>query len=96
FSKMKAAHKVAILGDMLEMGKVSKLEHQKILDLAASMDLTKVVVVGEEMIKANGKHQFVQFKNVKAARGWFDGQKFEDTLILLKGSRGIALERIVE
>ncbi|MFK7903915.1 MAG: UDP-N-acetylmuramoyl-tripeptide--D-alanyl-D-alanine ligase, partial [Chitinophagales bacterium] len=46
FSKMKAAHKVAILGDMLEMGKVSKLEHQKILDLAASMDLTKVVVVG--------------------------------------------------
>ncbi len=96
FSQMKASRKVVILGDMLEVGKASKAEHKKILDLAAKMDLAKVVLVGDEMMKANETHRFLEFKNVKGARVWFDRQKFENTLILLKGSRGIALERIVE
>ncbi len=96
FAKMNSDSKVAVLGDMLEMGKVSLKEHHQILKMVANMKLSQVVLVGEEMKKANTSYQFLHFPNVQQARNWFDQQQFQNALILLKGSRGIALEKIIE
>jgi UDP-N-acetylmuramyl pentapeptide synthase len=47
-------------------------------------------------MKADKKRQFLHFQNAEDARNWFDKQHFQNALILLKGSRSIALEKIVE
>ncbi len=96
FDKMKGSSKVAILGDMLEMGKDSQKEHSALLKLVKEMDLSFVALVGKEFIKADKNHQFLHFQNVQEAKVWFNEQGFEDSVILLKGSRGIALEIILE
>lgn len=95
-NKMQGKQKVAILGDMLEMGKDSQKEHKHILKLVSEMNFSHVVLVGSEFLKADKKQQFLHFSTSKEAKVWFDKQNFENTLILLKGSRGIALETILE
>jgi hypothetical protein len=37
----------------------------------------------------------MHFENIQQAKEWFDQQQYEDTLFLLKGSRGIAVEKIL-
>ncbi|MEZ4886816.1 MAG: UDP-N-acetylmuramoyl-tripeptide--D-alanyl-D-alanine ligase [Chitinophagales bacterium] len=96
FAKMKGENKVVILGDMLEMGKESETEHLKLLKMLLEMKVSQVVLVGNELMKADKKRQFLHFQNTKDARNWFDEQHFQNALILLKGSRSIALEKIVE
>ncbi|MGB0931792.1 MAG: UDP-N-acetylmuramoyl-tripeptide--D-alanyl-D-alanine ligase [Chitinophagales bacterium] len=96
FDKMAGSEKVVILGDMLEMGKDSQKEHKQLLKLVGEMNFSTVVLIGQELIKADGNHQFLHFQNAEKAKKWFNKQAFENTLILLKGSRGIALETILE
>ena len=88
--------KVAILGDMLELGAESEKEHLAILRRAARLKFDALVVVGPEF----GKTPYAKFKarhfaTTAAAKTWFDQQNFDQTTILIKGSRGIRLEKLV-
>ena len=96
FSKMEGNNKMVILGDMLEMGTESEKEHETLLNLVAKMKLSQVVLIGQELEKANKKHCFLHFQNGQQARQWFKKQTLKDSVILLKGSRGIALEKVIE
>jgi UDP-N-acetylmuramoyl-tripeptide--D-alanyl-D-alanine ligase len=88
--------KVVILGDMLELGEYSKTEHQKIIDMVESMKLSDAIFIGKHFY-ASGTGRFGKyFADTTEAKIYFDNQKYENTHILLKGSRGIAVEKILQ
>ncbi|MGB0840253.1 MAG: UDP-N-acetylmuramoyl-tripeptide--D-alanyl-D-alanine ligase [Chitinophagales bacterium] len=89
--------KVAILGDMLELGKTSGKEHQAIYDKAMDMGLNHIVLVGEEFKKvANTRKKAVEhFDTAAEAKAWLAEQGLENAFVLVKGSRSIALEGVV-
>lgn len=96
FEKLQAVSKMVILGDMLELGKYSQNEHQNILNQAKEMQLENIILVGEEFRKLEITSNKVRiFESVVTLKEWFDQQKIEDSHILIKGSRGIKLERLL-
>ncbi len=100
-SKMSQTHKVALIGDMRELGDESYQEHQDILTLAQSFNLDSLVTVGTEFAKvhhisASNISSEQHFDTNTEARNWFQTQIFDmDTCILIKGSRGMRLETLL-
>ena len=87
-----------ILGDMLELGAWSYDEHCRILNLAANVENAELVLVGSEFTKAAhaiGIGATCCKDSIEAAE-WVTQSHISDTTILLKGSRGIALEKIID
>ena len=87
-----------ILGDMLELGEWSFDEHCRILELAAQVDNAELVLVGGEFTKAAhalGIGATCCADSAEAA-DWVAQSQISDTTILLKGSRGIKLEKVIE
>lgn len=86
--------RVAILGDMLELGTTSGEEHQKVIDQAIQLSLEKIFLVGpvfSSLAKVTGIQAFI---DSETAAEWFRENPLTDSIILLKGSRGIRMERI--
>ncbi len=97
FNNLKATFKIVILGDMFELGDDSKLEHQVISELAASQNFNQIILIGENFFKAAPKSSNTkQFKSFKDFKNGFYLSHIENFSILIKGSRGMALERILE
>lgn len=86
--------KTIIIGDMLELGDESEKEHQSILDLANSLNFDEIITVGNEFKKINATSK--SYLNSKELSEYLKSNKIESKNILLKGSRGIALEQILE
>ena len=95
FSQVKADRKMVILGDMLELGEESPAEHLAIIKLVQESAFEKVIFVGPEFKKAAGK-QFICFTHSADACQWLLEQKPEGYSILVKGSRGIKMEKVLE
>ncbi|HRI59341.1 MAG TPA: cyanophycin synthetase, partial [Saprospiraceae bacterium] len=94
---MPGEQKVAILGDMLELGEESLKEHEAVMRFAVRQKPDVLVLVGPEFGRTRfKKYGALHFPNTAAAKGWFDVQKFENSLILIKGSRGMRLEEIIK
>lgn len=93
---MKAPKKGALLGHMLELGEYSMTEHQNIVQLAEAQDLDFLILVGDEFEKIQKSDSTLWFKNAQEASKWWKQQDLTDCLILVKGSRGIQLEKVVE
>ena len=87
--KLNHKKKLFILGDMLELGENSLVEHQSIID-ELSENNQEVILIGNEFNKC--QHNFIHFFNSVDALGWIEENPIEDMFILLKGSRGIKLE----
>jgi len=95
FSLFSDKKKVLFLGDMFELGSSSKEEHQAIADLTKSLGFDEVYLVGENFYKSTTS--FRKFEKFEDLRNFLDSHQFpKDISILIKGSRGIALERILE
>lgn len=94
FKLMKAERKMAILGDMLELGAVSDEEHQKTVDALAAAGIKEVWLVGEEFGKTHTA--FRKFKNVDEVKAAIAAHRPEDYYILIKGSNGIHLSQLPE
>jgi UDP-N-acetylmuramoyl-tripeptide--D-alanyl-D-alanine ligase len=92
FATMEGA-KVAILGDMLELGAESQAEHQQIADLANELAIDQVLLVGKEFAKTSKHSRQLHFENQEALSSWLKEQSLAEKQILIKGSRGIALEK---
>ncbi len=88
--------KIAILGDMLEMGRASYDEHLYIVEQLKLMQLSKIVLVGEEFNKVKDQIDCKWVPNAEALKSWYVNQDFKNCCILLKGSRGIKLEKVLE
>ena len=95
FEVMESAHKIAILGDMLELGAESTKEHIAILRKAQKMNFQTLITVGSEFATINpAQYGAIHFANAAAARIWLETQPLDGALMLVKGSRGIKLETI--
>lgn len=96
FLQIKKSNKILILGDMLELGTSSPAEHQKIVDLLRQDEVLQVVLVGPCFGKTNVPDHFLKFETVTQLNDYLRQSDPVDQLILIKGSRGIALEKCVE
>ncbi len=96
FAKARETKKVVILGDMLELGTYSDVEHNNILKLADTLPIEQIITVGAEFGKVTySSDRIKHFQDVDGLKEWFSKQSFVDTYFLLKGSRGIRLEKLV-
>lgn len=89
FRDMKVEPKMAILGDMRELGEVSEAEHQKIIDFLNTSGIKNVWLVGREFNKTNCT--FRKFEDVEAVKKEIKANPPKDHYILIKGSNGIKL-----
>lgn len=93
FNSIPADKKYFILGDMLELGQESETEHQTTCDLLDSLGLHNGILVGKEFSKANTALK--QFENTDDALSYITIHPPKGCLVLIKGSRGIRLEKTV-
>ena len=94
FANMQADRKVLMLGGMMELGNESVEEHKNLLQLIKKYPWEYVVLVGGDFSKI--EHGFLFFENSIDAASWFSQQSFQNTHFLIKGSRSMQMERIVE
>lgn len=85
--------KTIIIGDMLELGEESKAEHQIILELAKSLGFENLITVGNSFKEVNPESAFA---NTAELTEYLKTNKITSKNILLKGSRGVALEKIID
>ena len=93
FNLVENENKIAILGDMLELGKISSTEHQKIYNFLQNNSIN-FITVGKEFKKLQHPHQ--NFENVELLIHFLKNKPIENAYVLLKGSRGIQLEKLIE
>ena len=94
----KEGAKLLILGDMLELGQWSEAEHCRILKIAADIVGVDIVLVGKNFRKAAHSLAIdaICCKDSTEAIDYLTQSHISNTTILLKGSRGIALEKLID
>ncbi len=95
FHKQISSKKIFILGDMLELGEFAKKEHQDILDLLNTLNEKNVFLVGPifhslKIVYPN----YHYFENTEDLSNYLVTNKISETTVLIKGSRGIRLEKL--
>jgi UDP-N-acetylmuramoyl-tripeptide--D-alanyl-D-alanine ligase len=88
--------KIAVLGDMLELGVHSHEEHLHIINLVRDSDVSMAIWVGPNFmaLAEDGFGHF--FKDVEQAMSFLKKLDLSDTTLLLKGSRAIHVEKVME
>lgn len=95
FAQLKDENKVVFLGDMFELGKDSKMEHEKIANLVASCNFSKVFLIGKAFSTTGAKNAFVS-ESYESFKNSTNYSNINNATILIKGSRGMALERLLD
>jgi len=96
FADMKMQNKFLILGDMLELGEESEKEHVALLELLSQKKLMNTVLVGNVFANLSTAHKFKTYNTVEELLPHLDDLDLKNMYILIKGSRGIKLEKAVE
>ena len=92
-SSMNVENKIAILGDMLELGENEDKEHLNIVQFMDEKNIDGLLVGG---IFSNLKCNFPTFEKIDFILPYLEKMRYENCTILIKGSRGIKLEKIIE
>ncbi|MCA0931108.1 UDP-N-acetylmuramoyl-tripeptide--D-alanyl-D-alanine ligase [Lutimonas saemankumensis] len=96
-SKLSADRKIAVLGDMFELGDDSGLEHERIASLASESNLDKIFLIGENFSKTKlTNDSIIKYPSFEEFKDQFRELSIENSTILIKASRGMALERTLE
>ncbi len=93
FAKIDAPKKMLMLGAMAELGPESLAEHQELINLINRYKWEKVALVGGDFEKTH--ENFLFFKTSDEASHWFHNQLLENTYILIKGSRSMKMEKLL-
>ncbi|MDC1168131.1 UDP-N-acetylmuramoyl-tripeptide--D-alanyl-D-alanine ligase [Flavobacteriaceae bacterium] len=93
FNEINHEQKIVILGDMFELGTASKKEHQNIVDFCDTLSLNRCVFVGEHYSKTSASEKYL---TVKSFIKNITDTPLEKSYILIKGSRGMCLEQLLE
>ena len=102
FAAVQSDYKVAMLGDMLELGTDSVQEHVTIIRKALSAGFAKICLVGAEFGKALEQvgedecEKISHFATSDLLASWVENEKIKGATVLVKGSRGTKMEKIVE
>lgn len=89
-------YKVLFLGDMFELGEQAYEEHQNITDFVEANFTKHIYLIGEHFFKTKTKPTTNKFTSFEALKPILKTLNLEHATILIKGSRGMALERILE
>ena len=93
--KLTAEHKALVLGDMFEMGEEAEAEHRAIIEKALATPVDRRIFIGKEFFKQKADTaEFYETREDAAAA--LRTQPIANSTILIKGSRGMALEKLVE
>ena len=92
FYKIKKENKVCILGEMGELGKYSKKEHNEIIKLIQKLNIL-TFYIGGEFYKTTNKNSFI---NLEEFKNYLKESPISNSTVLIKGSRSQKLENIVE
>ena len=94
FARIRGGKKILLLGGMAELGKESVEEHRQIVELIKKYDWADVILVGGDFQKLD--HPFRRFENAAQAGQWFRQQPFRDAYFLVKGSRSMQMEKVLD
>ena len=97
FDIMEGENKMAVLGDMLELGEQSEVEHQNIVRRLMESKIERIILVGKEFKKACETLGVNKFEIIESLGDDFKSQLsvLNSQLILLKGSNGIGLYKLI-
>ena len=97
FLQLENQNKVMILGDMFELGDESKQEHKLIVDSLLNQNKSECYLIGKSFYENKVAQENIQFfETFDAFVAHLKTIHFKDNTILIKGSRGMALERTLE
>ena len=89
--------KIAILGDMFELGYESLLEHKNLISSLEDQIGIKFLFIGKDFfLNKTQNPNFTFFENFDQLSAFVKESAIENSLVLIKGSRGMALERVLE
>lgn len=94
FANLHADNKVLMLGGMMELGEESIEEHKTIVSLLEHYRWKDVVLVGGDFSKVSHHYHF--FPNALEAKQWLQQQNFEHSYLLVKGSRSMQMEKVLD
>jgi len=94
FAHLHADKKLLLLGGMAELGKESIQEHESIVDLIKKYKWSDVALVGGDFQKIN--HPFKKFNNAQEAGQWLNELGLTNAYLLVKGSRSMQMEKVLE
>jgi UDP-N-acetylmuramoyl-tripeptide--D-alanyl-D-alanine ligase len=91
---MQNSNKILLLGGMMELGTESIAEHTAIINLINLYQWKAVVLVGGDFKKIT--HPYIYFDNATEAKQWLQQQPIENSVLLVKGSRSMQMEKVLE
>ena len=94
FKGMDVPQKILFLGDMFELGEASAEEHQYIANLVCNMNFDKVYLIGEHFFKTQTTAS--KYRTFDDLKNELTTNPLPKSNLLIKGSRGMALERILD
>ena len=89
-------NKAAILGDMFELGAYAEDEHASIIHLLEELEIPMACLIGPEFYRHRKSSPSLHFfENLDEASDWLGSHRLHESLILLKGSRSMQLEKLL-
>ena len=96
FQESDFKNKILILGDMYELGKYEKKFHQEIVDYCEKLKKNKIFLVGEIFSRTNYSELFISCIDYIELSKRKEFKEIKNSVLLVKGSRGVQLEKLLE
>jgi len=97
FEKTNHPNKIAILGDMFELGTAAQKEHQNIIKLLEKSKINQAILIGKHFYNCSKNVESItQFETFEEGYHYIKTSEISNAKILIKASRGMALERLLE
>lgn len=90
-----AENKIAIIGDMFELGDEADIQHKKMIALAEELGFENTIYIGEHFFKHKNNANGVFLQTPAEALDYIKSYVISNYLVLLKGSRGMKLESLL-
>jgi UDP-N-acetylmuramoyl-tripeptide--D-alanyl-D-alanine ligase len=88
-------HKTVIIGDMFELGAEAETQHRQVVQQANALGFEEQIFIGENFFASKGLFNGKFFRTRNEASVYLTENPIKDSLVLLKGSRGMALEQLL-
>ena len=94
---IRSTQKIAVLGDMFELGEAADEEHRALLNLMREKGITRALLCGDLFGKCAADFpEFHFYPDLNSLKAQQPLDAFADATILIKGSRGMAMEKYVQ
>ncbi len=93
FASMPVKNKILVLGSMMELGATADTEHQELIHLIENFSWDYVILTGKGF--DNLRHNFLHFNNAEVVAEWMKKERLNNKHILIKGSRSMKMEEVL-